>query len=106
MGGTGPVIESTVDIEGNIQTVSFELTAGGYKSIKVKRGIPVVWTIEAAESALTGCNGEIKIPKYDMTVRLTVGVNVVWDGLVVERSGTVPYSCWMGMKKAKIIVYD
>ena len=54
-----------------------ELDFGGYPVIAVQAGIPVVWTLHAAESRINGCNNEIYIPAFDLSVPLRLGDNVI-----------------------------
>jgi sulfite exporter TauE/SafE/copper chaperone CopZ len=102
LGGTGPVVESVVDYDNNLQTVSFDLEANGYSAIKVKKGIPIVWVIRADDENLNGCNNEIKISALNITKKLEIGENII--EFIPENVGTIPFSCWMGMKRSKIIV--
>ena len=75
---------------------------GGYPAITVQAGIPVEWTIHADAEKLNGCNNEIVIPAYGLSVALEAGDNLVT--FTPEKAGTVPYSCWMGMIHATIEV--
>lgn len=89
-------------VDGNIQYITTELQPGSYETIKVKKDIPVKWTIIAGEGSLNGCNNEIIISEYNLDVKLNQGVNVI--EFIPEIEGTIPYSCWMGMIKSSIIV--
>jgi sulfite exporter TauE/SafE len=102
LGGTGVVVASEIDRANNVQTVEFDLQSRGYGSVKVTKGIPVVWTIHADAGNLNSCNGELRIGKYGISKKLEVGDNVI--EFTPDAVGTVQYSCWMGMIKGKIIV--
>ena len=52
------------------------------------------------EGKLNGCNGELRIPAFDLDVVLHEGDNPVT--FFPETAGTFPYSCWMGMIHATI----
>ncbi|MDR3292790.1 MAG: sulfite exporter TauE/SafE family protein [Clostridiales bacterium] len=103
-GGTGQTFEAVIDAENNLQTVSFDLESARYSAIKVKKGIPVVWIIRADEKNLNGCNGELKIDRLGITKKLVLGENII--EFTPEKSGDIPYRCWMGMRSSKIIVTD
>ncbi|MDR3216959.1 MAG: sulfite exporter TauE/SafE family protein [Clostridiaceae bacterium] len=102
--GGGTAVEAAVDYENNVQTVEFDLQPNSYNAIRVKRGVPVVWTIRADADNLNGCNGEIKVGKLGISKKLEIGDNVI--EFTPESGGTIAYSCWMGMIKSRIIVYD
>ena len=86
------------------QYVRSEIDYGSYPAITVQAGIPVEWTIYADEAKLTGCNNEIIIPAYNLTVPQRAGDNVV--EFTPTESGTVSYTCWMGMIRSSIYVVD
>jgi sulfite exporter TauE/SafE/copper chaperone CopZ len=102
LGGGGPIVESVVNYDENIQTVSFDLESNRYNAIKVKSGIPIVWTIRADGENLNECNKEIKIYGLNITKKLEIGENII--EFTPEEVGTIPFSCWMGMRRSKIIV--
>ncbi|MDD3174145.1 MAG: sulfite exporter TauE/SafE family protein, partial [Herbinix sp.] len=91
-------------IEDNVQVVTSGLSSGQYEAIVVQKGIPVKWTIQAEEGEINGCNGSIIVQKYGIQKELKVGDNVI--EFTPTESGTVPYSCWMGMIRSKITVVD
>lgn len=86
------------------QTVTTEIDYGSYEPITVKKGIPVKWTIYVPEGKLNGCNGEIIVPTYNIDVKLHEGDNLI--EFTPDESGTVGYSCWMGMIISTIEVTD
>lgn len=86
------------------QTVTTEVDYGSYEPITVKKGIPVKWTIYVPEGKLNGCNGEIIVPAYNIDVKLHEGDNLI--EFTPDESGTVGYSCWMGMIVSTIEVTD
>lgn len=96
------VPEGTAQVQGDVQRVYTELDYGTYPTITVQAGIPVEWTLHADERKLNGCNNEIIIPAYGLTIPLEPGDNVI--SFTPEESGTIAYSCWMGMIRANIIV--
>ena len=91
-------------VEDGKQSVTTEIDYGSYEPITVKSGIPVVWTIHVPKGKLTGCNREIRIPAYDVDVKLSEGDNIV--EFTPKEPGKISYSCWMGMIKSRIYVTD
>lgn len=97
--------EATVaTIEDGVQIVITGLSSGRYEPIIVQKGIPVKWTIQAETGDINGCNNSIIIQKYKIKKDLQVGDNVI--EFTPTESGTVPFSCWMGMIRSKITVVD
>lgn len=95
-------IVAEAQIEEGVQRLTSKVLADAYPEIKVKAGIPVVWTLQVAEEDLNSCNNEIVIPAFDITKPLQVGDNII--EFTPLTSGTIPYSCWMGMIDSKIHV--
>ena len=86
------------------QTLRTEIDYGSYPSVRVRAGIPVDWTLVVPEGKLNGCNGELRIPAYDLDIVLQEGENRI--SFLPEEAGIFPYSCWMGMIQATIEVMD
>ncbi|MDF2542089.1 MAG: Heavy metal transporter [Herbinix sp.] len=91
-------------IEDGVQIVTTSLSSGRYEPITVQKGIPVKWTIIAEDNDINGCNNSMVIPKYGIQYDFKAGDNVV--EFTPTESGTIPYSCWMGMIRSKITVVD
>lgn len=89
-------------LEGGVQLVESELTASGYPDLMVQEGVPVRWNLYAAPGSLNSCNNAIVIPEYGIEVALQEGDNLI--EFTPGESGTIPYSCWMGMINADIRV--
>jgi len=87
-----------------VQILTTELEYNSYPTFRVQAGIPVEWTVHADGNKLVGCNNEILIPAFDLDIPLIAGDNVIT--FLPEEEGTISYSCWMGMIRAEIIVYD
>lgn len=92
------------EIRNGIQYVSFDLEPGTYSPITVQKGVPVEWTINAVEDNLNGCNEEITIPQLGLTKKLRVGANLIQ--FTPTSTGTISYTCWMGMIGSSIRVVD
>ncbi|WP_332456230.1 urease accessory protein UreH domain-containing protein [Petrimonas sp.] len=95
---------STAEVIDGVQVVTTTLASGGYEPIKVQAGIPVQWNIQAETSSINGCNNRIIIPEYNIEKKLEPGDNYI--EFTPEESGTVPFSCWMGMIRSQISVYE
>jgi len=91
-------------IKDGVQTVTTTLESGRYEAITVQKGIPVKWVIQAEDSNINGCNNSIVVPKFNLEFDLKAGDNVI--EFTPTESGTVPFSCWMGMIRSKITVVD
>ena len=96
--------EDALAEEAGIQEVKSVLALGSYPDITVKKGVPVKWTINAPEGSLSGCNYQMIIQDYGIYHTFDFGDNVI--EFVPTESGTVRYSCWMGMIQGTINVVD
>lgn len=89
-------------IKDGYQTITTKLESGRYQPITVNAGIPVKWTIVAEKGSLNGCNNEIIIPDYQLQQKLKLGETMI--EFTPKRTGTITYTCWMGMIRSKIFV--
>lgn len=89
-------------VENGVQMIQSQLTADSYPEITVTKGIPVKWILTAEAKDLNGCNNVLIIPSLNYEKKLQPGDNII--EFTPAESGTIPYSCWMGMIKSKIIV--
>ncbi len=96
--------EAAAVMEGERQFVRSEVDHGSYEPIVVRRGIAVEWTIYVPEGHLNGCNEELLVPRYGLDLRLREGENHLT--FTPEETGTVPFTCWMGMIKSSIRVVE
>lgn len=95
--------QANISQSNNVQEIHSTITStSSYPTITVKAGIPVKWTISADKKFINGCNGEIVIPKYNVTKELNVGDTVI--EFTPTEAGNFAYSCWMGMVRGKIKV--
>ena len=94
----------TAMLEDGRQTLRTEIDYGSYPSVRVRAGIPVEWTLVVPEGKLNGCNGELRIPAYDLDIVLQEEENRI--SFLPEEAGVFSYSCWMGMIQAAIEVTD
>ena len=78
--------------------------ASGYSpdTFVLKKGVPVHWVIDAKQ--LTGCNRGIQVPAYSLNFQMVQGVQTI--NFTPTDSGTIRWSCWMGMIPGTFIVKD
>ena len=93
-----------ISASGDMQYVNSELDFGTYPEITVYSGIPVKWIINVPEEVINGCNCKMVISAYGITHEFAPGENVI--EFTPGESGTVPYTCWMGMINGKINIVD
>lgn len=86
-----------------VQVVNSTLAPGSYPDISVQAGVPVRWIIDAPEGSINGCNYKMIIQDFDMEYIFQTGENVI--EFTPTETGTVQYSCWMGMIHGSIICY-
>lgn len=91
-------------VKNGVQTITTTLNSGRYEPIVVQKGIPVKWTIKAPEGSINGCNNSIIIQKFNLQKNLEPGDNIIT--FTPDESGTISYSCWMGMIRSRITVVD
>lgn len=98
------VSSTDIEIVDGVQVIYSTLSPGSYPDIMVQSGIPVKWIIDASENSINGCNYKIFIREYDIEYTFCEGENVIQ--FTPTEPGTIPYSCWMGMIRGKISIYD
>jgi plastocyanin domain-containing protein len=86
------------------QDLVSELKLSEYPAITVQKGLPLRWVIHAEASNLNNCNQVIVIPDLGIEKKLVPGDNVI--EFTPVKSGTMAYSCWMGMISGTIEVVD
>jgi len=87
-----------------VQTVTTKLSPNSYEPITVHVGVPVKWIIQADASHINGCNNQVLVPKYNIQKKLVAGDNLI--EFTPTETGTIPYSCWMGMIKSNITIVN
>ncbi len=91
-------------VENGVQIVTSTLASGKYPAITVQAGMPVKWTISAAERSINGCNNRMIIPEYNIEYQFQPGKNVI--EFTPDKTGKFQYSCWMGMIRGSITVVE
>ena len=99
---TEPAIDSTVRIVDGVQLVESTLSPGQYPAIMVQEGLPVKWTIHAANEDINGCNYKMILSAYSIEHLFEAGDNLI--EFVPGDTGTIVYTCWMGMIQGRIVV--
>ncbi len=92
------------DLENGYQVINMKVTAAGYEPNKfyLKPGVPIKWVIDGQR--LTGCNKAISVPNMGLEFDLKEGKQVI--ELEPMETGSVAWSCWMGMIPGTFIVAD
>lgn len=87
-----------------VQQIHMKVFARGYEPNRfvLRQGKPVRWIIDAQE--LTGCNRVILVPGLGMEIELKPGRQVI--EFTPDKSGQIPWSCWMGMLQGEFVVVD
>jgi len=93
-----------IKVDNGVQIVNSTLSSGRYPAITVKEGMPVKWIINAPKGSINGCNNRIFIPEYNIEYQFKTGENII--EFTPSKTGTFPYSCWMGMIRSTIKVVD
>jgi len=89
-------------LEGGVQTVTTEFRGGYYVPFTVQAGVPLKWTIRVTRNELNGCNNPVTVPAYGIRKALRPGDNLI--EFTPKQSGTIVYTCWMGMISSRISV--
>jgi len=97
---TQPV--NNVVLQNGKQVVHSTLKDGLYPNILVQAGYPVQWIIDVKTGDINGCNNKMVIPQFNIEHTFQLGQNII--EFTPTTPGTIPYSCWMGMIKAWIVV--
>ncbi len=92
-----------IDSEG-YQVINMDADASGYNpnSFVLKKDVPVKWIINGKE--ITNCNKAIQVPKLGLKFDIKKGEQVI--EFTPTETGTISWSCWMGMIRGTFIVTD
>ncbi len=96
--------QSSATLIDGVQTLILEVTTKGYPEFVIQKDIPTKINFHVTKENLTGCNNVIRIPEFMIEKQLEVGDN--WIEFTPTKSGTFPYSCWMGMITSKGTVIE
>ncbi|MBI2473067.1 sulfite exporter TauE/SafE family protein [Candidatus Uhrbacteria bacterium] len=89
-------------VQKDVQVIRMTQSASGYspETLRVKVGFPVQWVI-TSESSFT-CASSIVVPSLGISTNLKKGENLI--EFTPTKTGSIPYSCSMGMYRGTIIV--
>lgn len=87
-----------------VQTIDMEANDSGYAPARFTliRGVPVEWRINATN--VTECNRRIVVPALALEFDLKPGVQTI--RFTPQRTGVIPWSCWMGMIRGQFDVVE
>jgi plastocyanin domain-containing protein len=99
---TTEAVSSTM--ESGYQIIRMDVVRSGWQpaSFKLKKGIPVKWFINGKE--LTNCNDAIDVPALDLHFQIRQGEQTI--EFTPDQSGSIPWSCWMGMIDGSFVVEE
>ena len=86
---------SVSNIDGDIQTVKFNLDYSNYQDILLLEGIKTKIIIHVSSDKLTSCNNEIVIKEFNIKKKLKVGDNII--EFTPDEAGDFSITCWMNM---------
>ena len=97
-------VESSLVFKDGYQEIRMEVNRYGWSPDKfvLKKGVPVKWIINAKE--LNGCNNAIQVPKLGLKFDIKQGEQTI--EFTPTETGTISWSCWMGMIPGVFIVQD
>lgn len=91
-------------VENGVQNIETKLSSRGYPAITVTKGVPVRWNMKADAADINGCNGTLVIQQFNIEKKLVPGDNII--EFTPTTTGSIPYSCWMGMIRSNINVVE
>ena len=91
-------------VKDGYQEIRMEVNRYGWSPEKfvLQKDMPVKWIIEGKE--INGCNNAIQVPKYGLNFDIKKGEQII--EFTPTESGTVSWSCWMGMIPGIFVVKD
>ncbi|NUJ81010.1 sulfite exporter TauE/SafE family protein [Methylocystis sp. FS] len=86
------------------QTIEMEANGLGFAPTRftLLRGVPVKWVINATQ--VTTCNNRILVPSLKLEFDVKPGRQTI--EFTPEKTGVIPWSCWMGMLRGEFVVVD
>jgi hypothetical protein len=95
---------SLARISKGVQEVTVSIGPGSYPTVVIEAGIPVRLTLSALQDDLSPCNETLVIPALGVRRTLVPGPNLL--EFTPSSPGSLPYSCWMGMIRSRILVVE
>lgn len=100
---TGTATQDIIMKDG-YQEINMEVNRNGFVPDKfvLKKGVPVKWIIDGKE--LNGCNKAIQVPSLGLKFDVKQGLQTI--EFTPTETGTISWSCWMGMIPGLFVVVD
>lgn len=100
-GGGGPAVEGATTVEGDVQRIAVDTSAGSFNPnvIKAKAGVPIIIDFSQAPG---GCLSGVYFPDFGIDEDLTGGAKTI--ELPALDPGEYTFYCQMQMVSAKIVV--
>ena len=100
-GGGGPAVEGATTVEGSVQKIAVDTSAGSFNPnvIKAKAGVPIEIAFSQSPG---GCLSGVLFPDFNINEDLTGGPKTVQ--LPALDKGEYTFYCQMQMVSAKIVV--
>jgi len=100
-----PTAQSAINVARQTQdeqVVEMAVTSSGYQpsTFEIIQGVPVQWIINGDN--ITGCTSQIIVPSLNISQKLTKGENII--RFTPTETGTINFSCGMGMVRGKFLV--
>jgi sulfite exporter TauE/SafE/copper chaperone CopZ len=96
--------EQTKNVKADVaeQVVEMRVTRSGFSPnvLHLKKSVPVRWVIKG--DSVTSCTNKIIVPSLGISQSISAGDNIV--NFTPDKSGEIPFSCWMGMVRGKFVV--
>jgi len=88
--------------QNNAQVINMTVYYSGFSPnvFRLKKDVPVRWIIDGRE--ITGCTNQVIVPDFGIRKNLQAGENII--EFIPTKSGTIGFSCGMGMVRGKFIV--
>ncbi len=102
--GTGGPADGSAVLKDGYQEIRMTVDSRGFTPSKfvLKKGVPVKWIIDGKQ--LTNCNKAIQVPAYGLKFDVKQGEQTI--DFTPTETGTIRWSCWMGMIQGTFIVKD
>lgn len=86
------------------QTITMDVIRSGFSPnhFVLSKGVPARWIINGKQ--LTTCNHRIIVPSLHLEFDLKRGRQVI--EFTPDKTGAIPWSCWMGMLRGEFVVID
>lgn len=103
-GTTASTNDGAAVLKDGYQEIRMTVDSRGFTPNKfvLKKGVPVHWIIDG--KVLNSCNRAIQVPAYGLKFDVKQGEQTIQ--FTPDQTGTIRWSCWMGMIQGTFIVKD